>query len=91
MGLGVALFGVNLWERNGTERDRLVSVTWPMSAEQDWAGLPDTTVLIYWTWSLGGIILTLLCIGRIMGTYGEWGRWYRPGVTGRKTKVPTLP
>lgn len=30
MGLGVALFGGYLWERNGTERDRLVSVTLPI-------------------------------------------------------------
>lgn len=63
MGLGVALFGGYLWERNGTERDRLVSVTLPMSAEQDWAGLPDTAALIYWTWSLGGSYLPYFALG----------------------------
>lgn len=59
MGLGVALFELLMGtERNGTERDRLVSVAWPMSAVQDWAGLRDISALILLDMELGGIILT---------------------------------
>ena len=57
MGLGWRYLGY-LWERNGTERDRLLSVAWPMSAVQDWAGLRDTSALILLDMEPGGIILT---------------------------------
>lgn len=52
-----------LWERNGTERDRLVSVARPMSAVQDWAALRDISALILLDMEPGGSYLLDFALG----------------------------